>query len=97
MFCGLALATKCMQPKLWAGPQTVAIREPKDLEEKNKVLFESVQGGRDFAERPEFYIPYEGDAALKSLNRAKPLSVFLARYPAQQAPAQELATQKAPS
>jgi hypothetical protein len=90
----LARLPQSLQPKLWAGPQTVAIREPKDFDERNKVLFESVQGGRDFSERPEFYIPYQGEAALKSLKRAKPLAVFLIRYPGQQAPAQKLAIKK---
>ena len=77
-----------------SGPLTVAIREPKDAEEQKKVLFESVQGGRDYAERPEFYIPYEGDAALKSLKRAKPLSVFLQKQPSQEAAARELLAEK---
>lgn len=90
----LAALPQTLQPKLWAGPQTVAIRAPKSVEEKNKVLFESVQGGRDYAERPEFYLPYKGETALKAVQHAKPLSVFLARYSAQQAAAQELATQK---
>ncbi len=47
------------------------------------MLFESVEGGRDYGERAEFYLPYEGNAALKSLQRAKPLAVFLQKYPEQ--------------
>jgi hypothetical protein len=90
----LAALPEKLQLKLWDGPLTVAIRSPSSEEEKNKVMFEALNGGRDYAERPEFYIPYEGESALKSLKRAKPLSVFLTRYPAQQAPAQELSTQK---
>ena len=58
------------------------------------MLFESVQGGRDYAERPEFYLPYEGEAALKSLKRAKPLSAFLEKYPDQQDAARKLALEK---
>ena len=77
-----------------AGPITVAIREPKDAEEQKKVLFESVQGGRDYAERAEFYLPYEGEAALKSLRRAKPLSVFLQKQPTQEAAASALLAEK---
>ena len=73
---------------------TVAIRAPKDAEERKKVLFESVQGGRDFAERPEFYLPYEGAAALKSLQRAKPLALFLQKQPAQESTAKALAAEK---
>ena len=83
-----------LQPRWMGGPLTVAIRSPKDVKEKNKVLFESVEGGRDYAERPEFYLPYEGDAALKSLQRAKPLSVFLQKHPTQETAARELIAEK---
>jgi hypothetical protein len=82
------------KPKLAFGPLTVALREPIDLKERNRILFDSVQGGRDYAERPEFYIPYEGENALKSLKRAKPLDSFLKRYPDQTEAAQKLATEK---
>jgi len=83
-----------LRPRWMSGPMTVAIREPKDAEERQKVLFESVQGGRDYAERPEFYLPYEGAAALKSLQRAKPLAVFLQKQPAQESAAKALAAEK---
>lgn len=83
-----------LRPRWWAGPLTVAIREPKDAQEREKVMFESVQGGRDYAERPEFYLPYEGSAALKSLERAKPLTVFLQKQPDQQDAARKLALEK---
>lgn len=83
-----------IRPSFFSGPITVAIRDPKDETERQTVLFESVQGGRDFAERPEFYLPYEGANALKSLKRAKPLSVFLQKQPGQQSAATELATKK---
>ena len=83
-----------LQPHWWTGPLTVAIREPKDAEERKAVMLESVQGGRDYAERPEFYLPYEGAAALKSLQRAKPLAVFLQKQPDQQEAARKLALEK---
>jgi hypothetical protein len=83
-----------IRPSFFSGPVTVAIRDPKDEKERQTVLFESVQGGRDYAERPEFYLPYDGVNALKSLNRAKPLSVFMQKQPSQQAAATELATKK---
>ena len=83
-----------LQPHWWTGPLTVAIRSPKNEQERKTVLFESVQGGRDYAERPEFYLPYEGAAALKSLQRAKPLSVFLQKQPDQQDAARKLALEK---
>ena len=81
-------------PRWWQGPVTVAIRPPKDVREQILVMMESVQGGRDYAERPEFYLPYEGAAALKSLQRAKPLVVFLQKYPDQQEAARKLAIEK---
>lgn len=76
-----------LQPHWMSGPIVVAIRAPRDAEERQKVMFESVQGGRDYGERPDFYLPYEGAAALKSLNRAKPLAVFLQKYPDQRSAA----------
>lgn len=70
-----------LTPFVFGGVRTVAIRPPKSIEEKNKVLFESIEQGRDYSVRAEFYIPYEGAAALGSLNRAKPLELFLKYYP----------------
>ena len=83
-----------LQPHWWTGPSTVAIREPKDTQERSAVMLESVQGGRDYADRPEFYLPYKGAAALKSLQRAKPLAVFLQKQPDQQEAAHKLALNK---
>ena len=90
----VAILSPALQLRSMAGPITVAIRQPKDAEEQQKVLFESVQGGRDYAERAEFYLPYEGEAALKSLQRAKPLSVFLQKQPTQEAAARALLAEK---
>ena len=83
-----------LQSQFWTGPQTVDIRPPRDVEEYNKVLFEAAIGGRDYAQRPEFYIPYERENALKSLKRAKPLAVFLQKQPDQAEAAQKLAADK---
>ena len=83
-----------LKPRWAGGPITIALREPKNLEEKNTVLAESVVGGADYGERPGFYLPYEGDAALKSLKRAKPLELFLEKYPMQQEAAHSLAANK---
>ena len=83
-----------LQTHWWAGPLAVAIRSPKDEQERETVMLESIQGGRDYAERPEFYLPYEGAAALKSLQRAKPLAVFLQKQPDQQDAARKLALEK---
>ena len=83
-----------LKPRWMGGPTTVAIREPKGTAERNKVLFESIEGGRDYAERPEFYLPYEGAAALKALQRAKPLAAFLDKQPSQRSAAAEMAASK---
>ena len=83
-----------LQPWLFSGPILVAIRPPNDEAERKKVMVESISGGRDYAERPEFYLPYEGAAALKSLLRAKPLAVFLQKRPEQQSSAKALAAEK---
>jgi hypothetical protein len=68
-------------PNFWSGPVVVGIRSPKSEEERTKVLFETLAGGRDYAMRPEFYLPYDGETAKKSLLRAKPLSQFLSKFP----------------
>ena len=90
----LSALSSNLMPTFFSGPVAVAIRDPKDEKERQTVLFESVQGGRDYAERPEFYIPYEGENALKSLKLAKPLSVFLQQQPDQSEAAQKLAADK---
>ena len=85
---------QALQPGIWTGPVVVSIRPPKSDQERKDVLFESVQGGRDYAERPDFYIPYDSAAGLKALERARSLSVFLEKYPLQQVSAQKLASDK---
>lgn len=87
----LAALPAHLKPSWLIGPQTVSIRPAKNAEEHNTVLFEASTGGRDYGARPEFYVPYDDEAALKSLVRAKPLNVFLQRYPDQQGAAQKLA------
>jgi hypothetical protein len=90
----LVALSQTLKPAVFSGPQTVAIRSAKDDQEREKILFESIQGGRDYAERPEFYLPYEGENALKSLKRAKSLSVFLEKQPGQSKAARKLAADK---
>lgn len=87
----LAGLSKALSPRWLSGPLTVAVRAPRDEAERQNVMTQSVQGGRDYAELPDFYLPYEGAAALNALQRAKPLSVFLQKQPGQQAAAQALA------
>jgi hypothetical protein len=93
---GLSLSTLAhnLRPSFFSGPVTVAIRDPRDENERQAVLFESLQGGRDYAERPEFYLAYESAAALKALKHAKPLSVFLLKQPDEQTAAKKLSGDK---
>lgn len=85
---------KALQPRLLGGPVTVAIRPPKSDQERKTVMFESVLGGRDYAERPDFYIPYDQAAGIKALERAHALAHFLERHPLQQEAADKLARDK---
>jgi hypothetical protein len=66
-----------MQPKLFSGPTVVGTREPRSAEERSKVLFESLQGGRDFGERPEFYEKYEGAVKERAMLRARRLDALM--------------------
>lgn len=93
---GLSLSelAPAIRPSFFSGPIAVALRDPKDEKERQTVLFESIQGGRDYGERPEFYLPYQRDNAFKSLTRAQPLSIFLEKRPDQKDAAQKLAADK---
>ena len=86
--------TESLAPRLIQGPKVVAIRPPKNNVEREKVMREAALGGRDYAERPEFYLAYEGANALKSLSRAKPLAIFLQKQPDQNIAAQKLAAER---
>ena len=70
-----------LRPGVWKSPTVVALRPPASIEEKNKVLFESLQTGRDYAERPEFYIPYNAETAATVLGRAREATALLKSYP----------------
>ena len=76
----LAALPQFLQLSLFDSPKVVAIRAPKDQAEREKVMVESLSGGPDYGERPDFYLPYEGDNALNSLKRAKALSLFLTMH-----------------
>jgi hypothetical protein len=44
----------------WIGPRWVASVNPSDAEERNKLIFESASGGPDLPQRPDLYVPIEG-------------------------------------
>lgn len=81
-----------LKPGPLQGPTAVAIREPVDSKERETVLFESLLGGRDYGERPNFYIPYGPESAKKLMARARPMDAFLANYPDQQPAFDAIAT-----
>ena len=89
----LSALPKSLQPSIFDGPMVVAIRRPHSQAEREKVMFESLEGGRDYAERPEFYLPFEGKNALRSLKRAKPLSLFLEQHADQSSAAKKVANE----
>ena len=62
-------------------------------EEREKVMFESVQGGRDYGERPGFYVSYDAAQAAKTYVKSKPLDNFAKKHPSKQADIDKLQTQ----
>lgn len=82
-----------LRARWFEGPVTVGIREPKSNDERTNVIFESVLGGRDYSQRPEFYVPYDAAYQPKALARAKPLNVFLEKNPERVAAATDLLKQ----
>lgn len=79
----LTLLPPSLKPDFFSGPLIVALREPANELERQEVLLESVAGGRDYAERPTFYIPYTSAPANKLLVRARPLLLFIQKHPTQ--------------
>ena len=78
-----------LQRKLWNGPLTVGLR-PLKKEERETVMFESVQGGRDYGERPEYFVTYDSAQALQNMKHAKSFENFLRKYPDQATPLNEI-------
>ncbi len=59
----------------WTGPQWVAAVSPDDLDQRHGLLFESITGGSDLAQRPNLYRPLE-DVAHAMHQRARPLTAL---------------------
>lgn len=77
----LASLPPTLQPTLTSGPVTVGARPPASQQERQGVLFESIYGGRDYAQRPEFYVPYDSAYMPMVLRRAKSLAAFVKHFP----------------
>ena len=88
----LAKLPEALQAQLFKGPKTVGLHEASK-EEREKVMFESVQGGRDYGERPGFYEAYDAAQAAKTYAKAKPLDNFAKKHPSKQADIDKLQTQ----
>ena len=72
-----------LRPELFRGPQVVGLREISN-KEREKIMFESVNGGRDYGEHPDFYAPFDAVNAPKAYLKAKPLSIFAKNHPLQE-------------
>ena len=70
-----------LRPTPLSGPRVVGTRKPRNSEEQMEVVLQALNGGRDVAQRPDFYVPYDGAYALYASARAKPLMRFVERNP----------------
>lgn len=61
----------------WLGPKWVSANAPFLADEKNQILFESVAGGPDIAQRPNLYQPLDRQRQTIS-EKAQPLSALAA-------------------
>jgi hypothetical protein len=76
----LELVPETLKVRFFEQPKTVSLRELSQ-EERKKVLIESVGGGRDYGDHPNFYRPY---AATQAYAKTKPLADFIKKYPGKQ-------------
>ena len=83
---------KALQPQLFKAPQPIGLRDASS-DERKTVMFESVQGGRDYGERPSFYVAYDAAQAANAYAKAKPLENFAKKHPSKQADIDKLQTQ----
>ncbi|QRR34260.1 pilus assembly protein [Hydrogenophaga sp. YM1] len=72
---------EALHPRLFSGPVLVGAHPPQDPAARQAILVEALRGGRDFAQRPEYYVPYDDAYALAVTRRARPLKVFVDRFP----------------
>lgn len=76
----LSKLPKALQPQLFKGPQMTGLREITN-EERKQVMFEALEGGRDYGERPSFYAPYDAMRGVNAHQKAKPLADFVQKHP----------------
>jgi hypothetical protein len=92
----LAKLPESLKPQFFKGPQLAGLREATK-EEREKVMFESAQGGRDYGERPNFYATYDVSNATKAYQKAKPLENFAKKHPNKQTEIDQLRGQSGAS
>lgn len=59
----------------WTGPKWVASVNPKDIEKRNQLILESVEGGPDLPQRIDLFQPLDSEAA-HLRTRAQPLDAL---------------------
>jgi hypothetical protein len=62
------------------GPTLVGAQIPQDQKEKERILLSTLRTGRDLAQMPQYYLPYE-QLKLGAAARAKPLEHLRKRHP----------------
>ena len=62
------------------GPQLVGIQRPQDTQERQKVLWSAVVAGKDYAQLPAYYVPYE-QVLPEVRQRSLPVSELEKRHP----------------
>ena len=78
----LAALAPAIRPHWLRGPVTVGIRAPLNPRERQDVMLDSIFGGRDYSQRPDFYVPYDAAYQAKAMARAKPLKAFTNHFTA---------------
>lgn len=78
----LAALPEPLKPSLFSKPIVVGIRDAASSKERQDVMVESVFGGRDYSQRPEFYVAYDAAYMSKVFLRARALSAFVNHFPA---------------
>lgn len=70
-----------LRPSFFSSPILVGIRDAVNKKERREIMIESVFGGRDYSQRPEFYTIYDASYAAKVINRSRSLSAFVNHFP----------------
>ena len=64
------------------GPRVIAVRRIDDPKRQFDISMDTLNGGRDLSEMPEFYVPYEGFAP-RAAQRSRPLAELEKKQPDQ--------------